>query len=209
MSYCEELKATGGGLLEGQDYVNIFKKIIAEWEFFPTLHIFWSELPNYAPIGVSASKAGQNHANRAAALFESKAATPATPALPSDWEGSDHDIPADDSSMRGVSMPTNEEFMNKTSSVTLGWDGEEEESINEACLSTHTSVPPQTPASGFFTPFNSQVKKRRQENMRVILLEFQAVLVLESRQQSILLKKIKLSSKPWRSSTRNIINSIT
>ncbi|KAF8986728.1 hypothetical protein BDQ17DRAFT_1436087 [Cyathus striatus] len=140
MSYCEELKATGGGLLEGQDYVNIFYKITAEWEFFPTLHSFWSELPNYTPIGVSASEAGWNHADRAAALFESKAATPATPALPSDWGGSDHDIPVDNSSMRGVSMPTDEEFMNKTSSVTLGWDGEEEESINEVCAGMKTSA---------------------------------------------------------------------
>ncbi|KAF8998414.1 hypothetical protein BDQ17DRAFT_1428500 [Cyathus striatus] len=58
-------------------------------------------------------------------------------------------------------MPTDEEFMKKTSSVTLRWDGEEEESINEACLSTRTSVPPQTPASRSFAPFNSQVKKEK------------------------------------------------
>jgi hypothetical protein len=40
-----------------------------EWPYWDDLHGFWSELPNYNPVGVSTSTAGQNFGAHAAALF--------------------------------------------------------------------------------------------------------------------------------------------
>jgi len=40
-----------------------------EWPYWDDLHGFWSELPNYNPVGVSTSTAGQDFGAHAAALF--------------------------------------------------------------------------------------------------------------------------------------------
>ena len=84
---------TGGGVKEGDDAVNLAgkyhhkrlikdiswayanfvclesEKIQEQWLFYKDLHEMWSELPNYNPIGVSTSNAGQNFADQAAVLF--------------------------------------------------------------------------------------------------------------------------------------------
>jgi len=40
-----------------------------EWPYWDDLHGFWSELPNYNPVGVSMSTAGQDFGAHAVALF--------------------------------------------------------------------------------------------------------------------------------------------
>jgi hypothetical protein len=47
----------------------ITERIRAEWPYWDDLHGFWSELPNYNPVGVSTSTAGQDFGALAAALF--------------------------------------------------------------------------------------------------------------------------------------------
>ena len=44
-------------------------RIRKEWPFWDDLHGFWSELPNYNPVGVSTSTAGQDFGTHAVALF--------------------------------------------------------------------------------------------------------------------------------------------
>lgn len=43
-----------------------------EWPFWDDLHAFWSELPNYNPIGVTNAMSGQGFNDQAARLFGNK-----------------------------------------------------------------------------------------------------------------------------------------
>lgn len=44
-------------------------KIALDWPEFATLHVWWSQMPNYNPIAVTNSESSQSHATRAQSLF--------------------------------------------------------------------------------------------------------------------------------------------
>ncbi|KAI0267946.1 hypothetical protein BGY98DRAFT_883539, partial [Russula aff. rugulosa BPL654] len=60
VKYARKIQGTGGGVNGDSEHVNLIEKIRKEWPFWDDLHAFWSELPNYNPVGVSTSTAGQD-----------------------------------------------------------------------------------------------------------------------------------------------------
>lgn len=59
------------GIMRPSTKLNLLDKIVADWPYFETLHGWWREMPNYNPIAVTNSGAGQDHAGRAQELFDS------------------------------------------------------------------------------------------------------------------------------------------
>ncbi|KAJ7050203.1 hypothetical protein C8F01DRAFT_1179733 [Mycena amicta] len=70
-----KLKETGRGVVPGDGAVNSIAQTREQFKFWDELHSFWSELPNYSPIGVSAADSGVDHAGHAADLFASSTAS--------------------------------------------------------------------------------------------------------------------------------------
>ncbi|KAJ7064164.1 hypothetical protein C8F01DRAFT_39937 [Mycena amicta] len=70
-----KLKETGRGVVPGDGAVNSIAQTREQFKFWDELHSFWSELPNYSPIGVSAADGGVDHAGHAADLFASSTAS--------------------------------------------------------------------------------------------------------------------------------------
>ncbi|GLB38029.1 hypothetical protein LshimejAT787_0410800 [Lyophyllum shimeji] len=66
--YVRMLDGTAGGVRTDEGPA----KIRAEWPFWDDLHGFWSELPNYNPVGVTSSIAGQNFSAQAENLFSNQ-----------------------------------------------------------------------------------------------------------------------------------------
>ncbi|KAJ7461450.1 hypothetical protein FB451DRAFT_1371191 [Mycena latifolia] len=72
------LGATGAGLhpdqvIPGSNIANLLDEIRSKWPWWDDLHPFWSELPNYNPVGVQSSEPGVDHAGDALSLFEPSA----------------------------------------------------------------------------------------------------------------------------------------
>ncbi|KAL0950192.1 hypothetical protein HGRIS_010183 [Hohenbuehelia grisea] len=73
--YVRQLRATGGGMKDGEDADNLIDpspkaSFQEEWPFWNDLHAFWRQLPNYNPVAVTTSSAGQNFAEKASVLGE-------------------------------------------------------------------------------------------------------------------------------------------
>ncbi|KDQ49005.1 hypothetical protein JAAARDRAFT_144090 [Jaapia argillacea MUCL 33604] len=65
------IKETGSGVEKSEeDRENIIAHIRTIWPFWDDLNAIWHELPNYKPVGVTSSKAGQDFAAGAERLFQ-------------------------------------------------------------------------------------------------------------------------------------------